>query len=252
MWGLVKNAQTTRLRVRRFVSSEADALLTLGSPEMLRTFSHNPTCKHIIFGGCHDAGYLLDLEQFRHNPEKAACITLLESTLPQRGFTDLINFRRARFDDVFRNEPLPELMPVKTQMTNGTPSPVLSSPPPLAKVNTAPVNAPVTAAPKPTPTKPPGPKAAAPKVAPPPKTAPSDHTSEEADGPTWATVGKNGASNGTYTVGSKKAKKKYIYYNKDGQRLDEPLPPRDRAAAESIDNRMTKVRKGLFGLRDFH
>lgn len=81
------------------------------SAEMLRTFSDNPTCRHIIFGGCHDAGYLLNLEHFKHNAAKAGRITLLETTPAYRGFTDLVNFKRTRFDDVFRNEPLPDYTP---------------------------------------------------------------------------------------------------------------------------------------------
>jgi hypothetical protein len=78
---------------------------------MLRTFSDNPTCRHIVFGGCHDAGYLLNLEHFKHNTGKASRITLLETTPAYRGFTDLANFKRARFDDVFKNEPLPDYLP---------------------------------------------------------------------------------------------------------------------------------------------
>jgi hypothetical protein len=73
---------------------------------MLRTFSDNPTCRHIIFGGCHDAGYLLNLEHFKHNKQKAARITLLETTPAYRGFADLSHFKRARFESVFKSEPL--------------------------------------------------------------------------------------------------------------------------------------------------
>jgi hypothetical protein len=79
--------------------------------EMLRTFSGNPTCRHIVFGGCHDAGYLLNLEQFKHNEETAARITLLETTPAFRGFAELSHFRRARFENVFKSEPLPESTP---------------------------------------------------------------------------------------------------------------------------------------------
>jgi hypothetical protein len=78
---------------------------------MLRTFSDNSTCRHIVFGGCHDAGYLLNLEHFKHNTQKASHITLLETTPAYRGFTDLANFKRARFDDVFKSEPLPDYIP---------------------------------------------------------------------------------------------------------------------------------------------
>lgn len=46
------------------------------------------------------------------------------------------------------------------------------------------------------------------------------------------------------TIGPKSAnasKKKYVYYNKDGHRLDEPLPPKDRNAFDAIEKRMEKV-----------
>lgn len=75
---------------------------------MLRTFSANPTCRHIIFGGCHDAGYLLNLEQFKHDESKAARITLLETTPAYRGFAELSYFPRARFENVFKSESLPD------------------------------------------------------------------------------------------------------------------------------------------------
>jgi len=78
MWVKAKKEPIIRLRVHPLMLQAvciADYLLT----EMLRTFCANPTCRHIIFGGCHDTGYLVNLEQFKHNESKAACITLLES-----------------------------------------------------------------------------------------------------------------------------------------------------------------------------
>jgi hypothetical protein len=97
---------------------------------MLRTFSDNPTCRHIIFGGCHDAGYLLNLEQFKHNELKAARITLLETTPVFRGFADLSHFRRARFDSVFKSEPLPESVSSNFVTTTNTFVPPASAPAP--------------------------------------------------------------------------------------------------------------------------
>jgi hypothetical protein len=99
---------------------------------MLRTFSDNPTCRHIIFGGCHDAGYLLNLEQFKHNEHKAARVTLLETTPAFRGFTELAHFKRARFEDVFRSEQLPESMPLPfVNTTNSFIPPAASAPTPI-------------------------------------------------------------------------------------------------------------------------
>lgn len=220
-------------------------------------FSYNPTCQHIVFGGCHDSGYLVNLDQFRHNSDRASRITLLEATNMHKGFADLHNFRRARFDDVFRSELLPEYMPPPPMPTPPpampTPSPSLPTPstvsapspahpvrpkastppavasPPLAKVNSVPSTAPATQTTFPSLT-----DAAAVK--------------SKKGSDTWATVGKHGVANGTnlqLTTKSNKPKKKIVYYNKDEKRLDEPLPPRDRHAADAIERRMGKVRATL-------
>ncbi|KAF2865562.1 hypothetical protein BDV95DRAFT_586041 [Massariosphaeria phaeospora] len=190
--------------------------------EMLRTFSDNPTCKHIIFGGCHDAGYLLNLDQYKHHTAKAARITLLESTPPVRGFTELPNFQRVRFDGIFKSEPLPEYgqtiytqPPVSASIQ--VPIRTLSNPPPFGSPAQAKVE----------------------PLASSPSTTTSSVTPTGAEA-SWATVGKTGVTNGTISIASntKNQKRKYVYYNVDGLRLDEPLPPRDRTASESIDRRM--------------
>lgn len=205
---------------------------------MLRTFSDNPTCRHIIFGGCHDAGYLLNLDQFKHNEAKASRITLLESTPAYRGFTELPNFKRAKFDDVFRNEPLPESAPaVNTTVI------AAQSPPPSAQP--APVMRSLT-------NKTPPAVAVLPAVSPSPSTpAPSVSATESSEDSTWASVGKSGTERTNSipiapSAGTKaNTKKKYAYYNRKEERLDEPLPVRDRASAEALDARTRKSGKKL-------
>jgi hypothetical protein len=202
---------------------------------MLRTFSDNPTCKHIIFGGCHDAGYLLNLDQYKHNPQKAARITLLESTPAYRGFTDLPNFVRTRFDGVFRTQPLPEsypysqapvqpsstaaFQPLMRTMTNGSSSPG----PGLMNITT--------------------PAAASPATT----TSSLANLTFEPGDVSWATVGKIGvAPNENFSIASKSnPKKKWAYYNKEGQRLDDALPPLDQAGKQAIEQRMKKSGKNL-------
>ena len=115
-------------KIKGITSPAFKAIIADMHTEMLRTFSDNPTCRHIIFGGCHDAGYLLNLEHFKHDMLKASQITLLETTPAYRGFTDLNNFKRARFDDVFKNEPLPDYAPP----TNGFGQLAVQSPVQLA------------------------------------------------------------------------------------------------------------------------
>ncbi|RMZ67131.1 c-x8-c-x5-c-x3-h type zinc finger [Pyrenophora seminiperda CCB06] len=210
--------------------------------EMLRTFSDNPTCRHIIFGGCHDAGYLVNLEKFKHDMVKASQITLLETTPAYRGFNDLINFKRTRFDDVFKNEPLPDYVPPSNefnQLAVQSPVPLAVQPPNRSNSNNN--NASPTMISRLI-------TSPSPSVTPLSSVTPAESSKDSS----WATVGKAGApTNGsisiapTTTATTKKSKKKYAYYNKAEQRLDEPLPPKDPAAAASLEMRMKKSGKKM-------
>ncbi|KAF2826204.1 hypothetical protein CC86DRAFT_350727 [Ophiobolus disseminans] len=252
--GLLRSPTELRAFAQRFsVNQPLFSIIDVGQgkeradhkiKEMLRTFSDNPTCRHIIFGGCHDAGYLLNLEQFKHNEMKAARITLLETTPAYRGFTDLSHFKRARFDVVFKSEPLPE----------ATPSGFLPTSNAAVFVPSSNGYTPATTAPPPTqspllfrtPTQP-SPRASV--VSPVPNTASSTSTGPDTNGDaSWATVGKTGAApNGNISIAptTKNKKKKYAYYNKEEQRLDEPLPTRDAASATSLDERMKRTGKKM-------
>jgi hypothetical protein len=65
----------------------------------------------------------------------------------------------------------------------------------------------------------------------------------------WAAVGKASTSSGNVVnIASRtQTKKKYIYYNEAGYRLDEPLGPKDPAAFQAIESRMKKV-----GMKPMH
>ncbi|RYO31571.1 hypothetical protein AA0111_g4828 [Alternaria arborescens] len=253
--GLLRSPQELRVFAQRFsVNQPLFSVIDVGHgkeradhkiKEMLRTFSDNPTCRHIIFGGCHDAGYLLNLEHFKHNAAKAGRITLLETTPAYRGFTDLVNFKRTRFDDVFRNEPLPDYTPPTNgfgQLAVQSPVQPVAQPQPLSRSVTNDNNTSPTFISR------------APVVSPSPSVTPvSAATPSESNGDSsWAIVGKSGApENGnisvvpTTTATKKNTKKKYAYYNKGGQRLDEPLPPKDPSAVASLEARMKKVGKKM-------
>jgi hypothetical protein len=62
-------------------------------------------------------------------------------------------------------------------------------------------------------------------------------------------VGKTGAPpTGNLSIApttKKNTKKKYVYYNEAGHRLDESLPPKDTSAVISLDARMKKLGKNL-------
>jgi hypothetical protein len=208
---------------------------------MLRAFSDNLTCRHIIFGGCHDAGYLLNLDQFKHNEQKANRITLLESTPAYRGFVDLPNFRRARFDQVFRTEPLPESAPaVNTSFPQSPPTqPAKQQSPGLSRASTMNKTPPILTS-------------ASRAISPAPSTPASSVTeppTESSEDSSYAAVGKGGAVSEVVSIAPGKkqtnVKKKYAYFNKAEQRLDEPLPPKDRGSAESLESRMMRSKKKM-------
>lgn len=230
--------------------------------EMLRTFSDNPTCRHIIFGGCHDAGYLLNLDQFKHHSAKAAHITLLESTPAWRGFAELPNFQRTRFDSVFRNTELPEngyiprsFAPTQSTISAPIQHPFSSPVQHMGRTMTDPVSSSTATSPPPgLPSAPPGfsntPRAIS-ATSSPATTATSlaatNLTPPPSEHPSWAVVGKNSVPPGeNLSIAPKtRSNKKWAYYNKEEQRLDEPLPPKDKAAFENIEARMKKTGKNL-------
>ncbi|KAL1602556.1 hypothetical protein SLS60_005972 [Paraconiothyrium brasiliense] len=231
--------------------------------EMLRTFSDNPTCRHIIFGGCHDAGYLLNLDQYKHHAAKAARITLLESTPAWRGFAELPNFRRTRFDNVFRNTELPDygsyvprsIAPAQSNISAPMQPPISAPVQSITRTMTDPLPPPgFNNAPPGFPSVPPGfsnsPRDT-PTISSPATTAsslaPTNPTPEPSDS-SYAAVGKkNGVppKENVSIAPKTKSNKKWAYYNKEEQRLDEPLPPKDKAAYEAIEQRMKKSGKNL-------
>lgn len=228
---------------------------------MLQTFSGNPTCRHIIFGGCHDAGYVTSLDRYKHNAAEAARITLLEATPAWRGFNDLHNFQRTRFDNVFRNTHLPEYGHRPHQFVPNHPpvsapaNPAVFAPHHVVNRTTTSPSTPLGPGNHP-PGFPPTPSGinkspreisqiSSPAIATSPP-AVANPTLEPVD-LSWAAVGKSGTSpNQNITVTSKsKESKKWAYYNKDDQRLDEPLPPKDKAVLEAIERRMEESGKNL-------
>ncbi|KAF3002942.1 hypothetical protein E8E13_003727 [Curvularia kusanoi] len=256
--GLLRHPQELRTFAQRFsLNQSLFSIIDVGPgkeradhkiKEMLRAFSENPTCRHIIFGGCHDSGYLPNLDQFQHSEAKASRITLLETTPAFVGFDKLPNFKRANFDDIFRKDPLPDSAPAPVHVIN-TAVAVAQSPPPSAQP--LPVTRSLTNR------TPPAVSPSPAVVSPAPSTpAPSISATESSEESSWANVGK-GITERTNSisiapaVNSKPAtKKKYAYFNRSEQRLDEPLPPRDRASVDSLEKRMTRSGKKM--CNNFH
>ncbi|TPX08572.1 uncharacterized protein E0L32_009911 [Thyridium curvatum] len=92
--------------------------------EMLRVMIRNAQCRHIIFGPCHDNGYIPVLKPYELDSDVSSKITLLETTPAGPGFRQL-RFPRAEFPEVFRSQPLPERAIVAPPPP--TPSPTILS-----------------------------------------------------------------------------------------------------------------------------
>ncbi|KAF2744461.1 hypothetical protein M011DRAFT_470320 [Sporormia fimetaria CBS 119925] len=180
--------------------------------ETLRAFIDNPTCKHIYFGGCHDTGYLVNFEKYKHNEEISKRITLIEATTPH-GLFEALPFDRTRFDAVFRNEELRALSPIaQTQKpaslpfrnsngtVNGHSEPSSSSP-----------------------------------------------TTDKTTGTSnYAIISRASPAAHTITPSTKATdtdSNRWIYFNKDDQRLDEPLPPKTPRAEAALEERMKRGKK---------
>jgi hypothetical protein len=202
--------------------------------EMFRFYLANKQCRHIIFGGCHDNGYLTILEQYKHDIENAARITLLETIPAQSGFYGL-NFKMARFSSVFRSEPLertpylPNLQAIQLQAhqplipsTSGVPSPIVSSKAPsIITPDTSPPQS------KKIPDTPVAQAAVAPPNTEQPDKAPlAAKTTTPAS---WASAAvANGVIDKNLTIATRRQKPaapRFILYTKTGYRVDAPLPP---------------------------
>ncbi|KAF2400273.1 hypothetical protein EJ06DRAFT_423981 [Trichodelitschia bisporula] len=219
--------------------------------EMFRLFLGNKQCKHIIFGGCHDNGYLPTLQPYRHDEATRSRISLLETLRAEEGFKDL-NFNMARFPSVFRSEPLsngaaPRSPPQPAYRTvsapanrvngnvNGGPNgkteaPVLSR---AANVATT-FNA--TALPQRSTT----PSSTTAESSPALPAATPAHTQPDT---TWAVVGKAGATTKTISIAPAPkppvAKVKVIYYNERWQRLDPVLRSATQNGITVLNARIT-------------
>ena len=85
-------------------------------------------CKHVLFGPCSDNGYLPVLEEYKRNMQVASRLSLISSSPPEPGFSQL-SFKIESYDDIFRTTPLPPPKPVspatavKELATSSSPAP---------------------------------------------------------------------------------------------------------------------------------
>ncbi|CAK1354150.1 unnamed protein product [Cercospora beticola] len=191
--------------------------------EHLRLYLRIGQCKHIFFAPCHDNGYLPVLESYRR--EHASRMTLIETRPAEPGYVEL-GLRRIQMPTLFRSDNLPG-GPVKSM-----PTVALEAPTKFAGMS----NAVLSPQPKKLPNRT-GLSTQAQNAAIMPK-APSPAPSNESNGSSWATIGKNGGPTKTINIApQKKPNRRSILVNRYNERIDEDLPRTDPAAENRFQKR---------------
>lgn len=80
------------------------------SKGVLEHFKENPCCKHIVLGGCHDNGYVCDLDIIKSEGSLQDRITLLKSFQTGRQYSDL-PFKSIHLPSLFRTQALSASVP---------------------------------------------------------------------------------------------------------------------------------------------
>ena len=88
--------------------------------ETLRFMIRLGQCKHVLFGPCHDNGYLPVLQEYKRNVSFASRFSLISGMAPEPGFRNL-GFKIDKYDEIFRTSNLVPKAPV-------SPPSVVSSP----------------------------------------------------------------------------------------------------------------------------
>ena len=108
--------------------------------ETLRFMIRLSQCKHVLFGPCHDNGYLPVLEEYKRNEAFASRFSLISGTAPGPGFRQL-GLAIDKYDEIFRTSnlvPPPSASPPSTisspRSSTPLPTPVSSVPGSYAKI----------------------------------------------------------------------------------------------------------------------
>ncbi|GIZ39005.1 hypothetical protein CKM354_000239800 [Cercospora kikuchii] len=191
--------------------------------EHLRLYLRIGQCKHIFFAPCHDNGYLPVLESYRR--EHASRMTLIETRPAEPGYVEL-GLRRIQMPTLFRSDNLPG-GPVKSMPTVALEAPKNFAGMPNAVLSPQPKKLPNRT----------GLSTQAQNAAIMPK-SPSPAPSNESNGSSWATIGKNGGPTKTINIApQKKPDRKFILVNRYNERIDEDLPRTDPAAENRFQKR---------------
>lgn len=180
---------------------------------MFRIFLANKQCKHIIFAGLHDKGYLNTLKPYEHDSDTSSRITLLE-TLPAEDEYKELGLKLISFNNVFRRNSLlqassPPKRTINPRPTTITPPTTTLSPDSILASNQK------------------------------PGLAQSGNSS-------WVTATKNGAQKNIISIAPTKTSTPVFgttyFVNADEQRIDDKLPFLKNADREDLKT-LTKTTK---------
>ena len=107
MLAMGKNGLIIRLKVTLDRDADSTSLISYHRLEMFTTFVNNQHCKQLMFGCCHDNGYLPNLDPYIKNPAMVARITLMRRSRLGQAYSNL-PFAVADFSSVFRTTDLPD------------------------------------------------------------------------------------------------------------------------------------------------
>lgn len=120
--------------------SRADSQTTPACLGVFRQFVENPTCRHVVFAGCHDNNYVRVLEDYKSNPEIVERVTLLHGFEVGREFGAL-PFRSMKLGSVFRERPMDIVQAAPALPPPPTPPPPKSPPTARLSVSSSPPKA---------------------------------------------------------------------------------------------------------------
>lgn len=208
---------------------------------MFRLFVSNANCKHIIFGGCHDNGYIPNLEPYKRDESVLSRLTLLESTPAERSYTSL-GFPIICLPSVFRGDQLPDSRALAASAAVYTPQPVFIQPfnPQISPMQAPPAK--VAAPPSITATVPSPQLNVLAPIGPPPVVTRTQSNPPLATS-TYAAVGQLEPGVKQISIAPTKtpAQAKCALLNADDQRLDPKLP---KADGQSIVNLNRRIKEG--------
>ncbi|KAJ6013336.1 hypothetical protein N7540_007927 [Penicillium herquei] len=112
--------------------------------DMLDHYYNNFQCKQIFFVGCHDTGYINELQRYTNEPNR---IVLVETTPAPAAFSTMLPFAIKRFDNVFRSTLLTSTEGASNENGARNNSPERLTPTQIALINTSPHSTSVRPAP---------------------------------------------------------------------------------------------------------